>query len=358
MVVSGVVSFAFTAHVAGLVSVPFPGIEYSTLDHGAALHFATIATNNGHDGTIDPNPFLMPARVESLTDFSHRAVHVAAGLGKKIAKIYYGASPHHSYYNGCSTGGRQGISVASRYPRDFDGILVGAPAVNFNRLVGAAGLWATYVAANTSRAIPLPLWPVITAEILKQCDGLDGRMDGIIADPSLCSWNPDTLLCGPEDDGSTCLTRDQIDGLKKIYQPILGTNGDAIFPAYDAGAEGDIPPPPLPFVGSGVIPMPTVVRRPLLCRLNLIVTYPPTVVLNRRSGTTTRYTGIPHGRLMDFQFLMSNMRILLTLLGFLLGPTLSTGWVNSRTMAGRSSHTMVPAIRYIILSSPWCLEIH
>ena len=202
----------------------------------------------------------MPARTESLTDFSHRAVHVAAVLGKKIASIYYGVSPHHSYYNGCSAGGRQGISVASQYPEDFDGIITGAPGVNWNHLLGATGIWASYVAANTSNAIPIPLWStVITPEILKQCDGLDGRMDGIIADPSLCSWNPDTLLCGPKDNGTTCLTQDQVDGLRKFYQPILGTNGNPIFPAYDPGAEGDIA---LSVPMNGVIPITTVVRRP------------------------------------------------------------------------------------------------
>jgi len=301
-------SSSFVAHAPCPVSVnhvpvlPLLGVDYVLLDYGTFLHFAVIATNNGHDGNSDPAPFLMPARIESLTDFSHRAVHMAAVLGKKIASTYYGASPHHSYYNGCSAGGRQGISVASRYPEDFDGIVVGAPAVNWNQFLGADGIWATYVAANTSSEIPLPLWgTVITQEILRQCDGLDGRLDGIITDPSLCSWNPGALLCRPEDDGTTCLTQDQVDGLRKLYQPILGTNGDIIFPAYDPGAEGD---PTLPFPMNGVIPAITVVRRPLQDQLNRIVPYSLVVAFNRRSGTTMRYTGSPCDRLMGSQSLI------------------------------------------------------
>lgn len=166
---------------------------------------------------------------------------MAALLGNKIASMYYGASPHHSYYNGCSAGGRQGISVASRYPDLFDGILIGAPALDWNRFLGATQVWASFVAANTSSAIPLPQWSaIVTPEILRQCDQLDGRMDGIITDPSLCSWNPESLLCGPGDNVTGCLLQDQVNGLKKFYQPILGTNGDFLLPAFDPGAEGDL----------------------------------------------------------------------------------------------------------------------
>lgn len=183
----------------------------------------------------------MPVRVETVTDFSHRAVHTIAVLGKKIASTYYGTEPHHSYYNGCSAGGRQGISVASRYPDDFDGVIVGSPAIDWNRFLGSTVILASYVAVNTSRAIPIPLWEsLITPEILKQCDGIDGKVDGIITDPSLCSWDPETLLCGPGDNATTCLTQDQVNGLEKFYQPILGTEGEVIFPAYDPGAEGDV----------------------------------------------------------------------------------------------------------------------
>ena len=253
---------ALTRNGSGLADhccvLPSSGIGYPFLDHGSAHHFATIATNNGHDGSLVADPFLMPARIESVTDFSHRAVHVAVKIGKRLASRYYGVAPHHSYYNGCSAGGRQGISVASRYPEDFDGIIVGTPGVDWNRFMGASAIWASYVAANTSSAIPLPLWnTTITQEVLRQCDGLDGKVDGVITDPSRCSWNPETLLCGPKDDGTSCLTQDQIDGLKKLYQPVLGTNGEVLIPPYDPGAEGDIS---IPIPMNGALPLPAMVR--------------------------------------------------------------------------------------------------
>jgi len=221
--------------------LPPPGIDYSHLDQGSFLHFATIGTNNGHDGLLDPNPFLLPDRIESVTDFSYRSVHVAVGIGKQIASSYYGVAPHRSYYNGCSAGGREGISVASRYPEDFDGIAVGAPALDWSHFLGAYGILAPYIAANTSREIPMSLWQnTITPAILSQCDGLDGKMDGIISDPSLCQWNPETVLCRPGGNGTSCLTRDQVDGLRKFYQPVRGANGTIIFPTFERGAEADL----------------------------------------------------------------------------------------------------------------------
>lgn len=254
-----------------MLVLPFPGVNYPNIDQGAALNFASISTNNGHDGTFDPLPFLMPSRIESVTDFAYRAVEVAAVLGKKIAAAYYGAESHHSYYNGCSAGGRQGISVASRNPDLFDGILVGSPAIDWNRFIGAPAIWAFYVAVNTSSAIPLPLWDsVVAPEVLKQCDAIDGKVDGIINDPSLCSWNPDTLLCGPGQNTTTCLIQHQIDGLKRFYQPILGTKGELVFAAYEPGAEADIS---LEFPQNGIVSPATVVRRSLLDQSYRIVSY-------------------------------------------------------------------------------------
>ena len=128
--------------------------------------------------------------------------------------------------------------------------------------MGAAAIWASYVAVNTSAAIPIPLWnTTITQEVLRQCDALDGKVDGIITDPSLCKWDPQTLLCLPGGDGTNCLTQAQIDGLKKLYQPIVGTDGEVIVAPYDAGAEGDVT---LPFPMNGEMPLPTLVRQPLL----------------------------------------------------------------------------------------------
>ncbi|KAF9648960.1 tannase and feruloyl esterase [Thelephora ganbajun] len=218
-------------------------VDYANLDHGSYLHFATIGTNNGHDGNFNAPAFLMPSKNESVTNFSHRSIHVAAQVGKNITSIYYGSDPHHSYYDGCSAGGRQGISAAYHYPDDFDGVIAGAPGIDWNDLLGASAIWASHVAFNSCSFIPIHVWEtVVTPEILKQCDGLDGRVDGMISNPDTCQFNPTTLLCTEEDaeDPSKCLIQAQVDGLRKFYEPIYDSHRNLLFSRFDPGAEGDL----------------------------------------------------------------------------------------------------------------------
>jgi len=219
-----------------------PGVDYPNLDQGSYLHFATIGTNNGHDGNFNAPAFLMPTRSESVTDFSHRSIHVAAQVGKDITSIYYRSDPHHSYYNGCSAGGRQGVSTAYHYPDDFDGVIAGAPGIDWNDLLGSSAIWASHVALNTPSYIPKNVWQtVVTPEILKQCDALDGRVDGMIANPDVCQFDPTTLLCTEKhaQDPSKCLIQAQVNGLKEYYKPIYGSHGDLLYSRFDPGAEGD-----------------------------------------------------------------------------------------------------------------------
>jgi feruloyl esterase len=222
------------------ISAPL-GIDYANLDHGSNLHFATIGTNNGHDGSFDATAFLMPSKAETVMDFSHRSIHVAAQVGKKVTSIYYGSDPHHSYYDGCSAGGRQGISAAYHYPDDFDGVVAGAPGIDWNDVMGISAIWASHVAAGTHSFIPTNIWEtVVTPEILKQCDALDGRVDGMIANPDDCRFDPTTLLCAKAADPSKCLTQSQIDGLKGFYAPIYDSHKKLLVSRFDPGAEGDM----------------------------------------------------------------------------------------------------------------------
>ena len=180
---------------------------------------------------------------QTVTDFSHRSIHVAAQVGKNITSIYYGSNPHHSYYDGCSAGGRQGISAAYHYPDDFDGVIAGAPAIDWNDLLGSSAIWASHVAFKNCSFIPTNVWEAtVTPEILRQCDALDGRVDGMIADPNVCNFDPTTLLCTDKDiaNPAGCLIQPQVDGLKEFYKPIYRSNGDILFSRFDPGAEADM----------------------------------------------------------------------------------------------------------------------
>ncbi|KAJ7343064.1 tannase and feruloyl esterase [Mycena albidolilacea] len=222
-------------------------VDYVALDYGSSLHFASLGTDNGHDGGGGADPgdahqFLNHPEV--IADYAWRAVHVEAVIGKQIVQAYYGKATAKSYFLGCSTGGRQGTQAALKFPDDFDGILGGAPAVNFNHLLGWAGMISRYFGAPSSPPEASPkwltpdLWALVTAEILRQCDDLDGVVDGIITEPDSCGFRPEALQCtGGQTTG--CLTPIQVEALKNLYSPLYGLRGQLLYPRFSPGAEAD-----------------------------------------------------------------------------------------------------------------------
>ncbi|KAJ7689575.1 tannase and feruloyl esterase [Mycena rosella] len=220
-------------------------IDYASMDYGASLHFATFGIDNGHDGNTGV-PFLNHPEV--INDFAWRAVHVEAVVGKQIVQAYYGTPAAKSYWLGCSTGGRQGTQAALKFPADFDGILAGAPATDWNHLIGWLGMNSLHVGGaapadapvndTSPKFIPETLWPVVSAEILRQCDALDGVVDGIITEPDTCDFRPEPLACKGKQTAN-CLTPPQIQALRNIYSPLLDVHGKLLYPRYSPGAEAD-----------------------------------------------------------------------------------------------------------------------
>ncbi|KAG6859818.1 hypothetical protein C0995_003511 [Termitomyces sp. Mi166 len=214
-------------------------IDYTNLDYGTSLHFATVGSNNGHNGN-DGIAFLN--ELEVLADFSFRAVHLESVIGKQIVEAYYGRPHDKAYFLGCSMGGRQGTQSALMYPEDFDGIVAGAPATNFNFFEGWAAMLGQRIGApdptGNDSFIPPELWDVVAAEVLRQCDGQDGVEDGIITEPDECRFRPEAILCVPGQE-SGCLSIFQINALNEIYRPLFGRNGEFLYSRYDPGAEAD-----------------------------------------------------------------------------------------------------------------------
>ncbi len=133
--------------------------------------------------------------MELQTDFATRSLHLMAVIGKQLVQQFYGAEPKYSYWNGCSTGGRQGLRMAQDHPEDYDGILAGAPAIHWDRFQ-AAMLWypwchsATTVAqwaAATATAMAAK-YRLATERAVAACDLLDGVKDGLLADPRQCKY--------------------------------------------------------------------------------------------------------------------------------------------------------------------------
>ncbi|KAJ6490683.1 tannase and feruloyl esterase [Mycena vitilis] len=214
-------------------------IDYADLDYGSSLHFAAVGSDNGHDGNSGTAFLNHP---EIINDFAFRAIHVEAVIGKQIVHAYYGTPAAKSYYLGCSTGGRQGTQAALKFPADFDGIVAGAPATDWNHLILWLGTLSHYVGAPTSGASPKflspALWAVVSAEILRQCDALDGVVDGIITEPDACDFRSEAIQCtGRNTTG--CLTPVQVESVKNVFSPLFGVEGQLLFPRYSPGAEAD-----------------------------------------------------------------------------------------------------------------------
>ncbi|KAF7344078.1 Carboxylic ester hydrolase [Mycena venus] len=225
-------------------------IRYDDLDYMTAQHYATVGTNNGHDGDTVRSFLNNP---DSAIDFASRAVHIEAVVGKQLVEAYYARPPAYSYFSGCSTGGRQATQAALKHPDDFDGILAGAPAIDFNHLIFWSGILTRHIGApdpTSPSFIPLASWKLIGDEVLRQCDALDGIKDGIITEPDACDFRPESLLCSTDTPSKNkfCLTLPQVEALLKIYSPLYGTAGELLYPRFDPGAEKS---PLLPYLFGG-----------------------------------------------------------------------------------------------------------
>jgi feruloyl esterase len=217
-------------------------ISMGAVDGAVRKGFASSSTDTGHDAAKEPLATFAyvtpdnPNGKRKLIDFAYLSVHETAVLSKKVIAAYYGAAPKYSYWVGCSTGGRQGLQEAQRYPDDFDGLVVGAPGVSLTGNV-TRRIWVGQV-ENGDGAIPEAKLPLLTKAIYDKCDALDGLKDGLIDDPRNCPFDPakDLAKCA-SGDSPECFTAAQIDALKKIYGGPKDSKGKQIMYGELPGSE-------------------------------------------------------------------------------------------------------------------------
>jgi tannase/feruloyl esterase len=214
-------------------AIPGPG---GALDRG----FAVTSTDTGHqaDG-IDARWALQ--NLERQLNFGYLAVHRTAETAKAIVRQYYSRGPHHAYFAGCSSGGRQGLMEAQRFPQDFDGVVSGAPVFDWTRALAAS-------VKNAQAAFPDPAAlakPIITADslkllqarVLQACDAKDGVADGVIDDPTTCAFDVASIpACAGDAPGPDCLTRAQRTVIRRIYSPLTDDQG-VVYEGQPVGAE-------------------------------------------------------------------------------------------------------------------------
>ena len=195
--------------------------------------YATVGTDTGHQGDLFDASWALN-NLERQLNFGYLAVHRTAETAKAILRNYYGTTEKRSYFLGCSNGGRQGLMEAQRFPDDFDGIVVGAPALDF---VGLAARFVKDMQAvfpdprNLSRPMFTPeTLKSVEAQIVRQCDAVDRVTDGLLDDPRRCKIDVA---------GLAGLSDGQRSALETIYAETSGRGG-VIYPGQPVGGEGEI----------------------------------------------------------------------------------------------------------------------
>lgn len=202
-------------------------------DHRLAQGYAVANSNTGHDSGVEPGASF-GTNLDSVIDFGHRAVHLTAVVSKTVVRAYYGRAAEYTYFEGCSTGGRQGLMEAQRYPGDFDGIVAGAPVFDYES-VNANVVWmaqqtfkdgfAGNLAFDTDGdGAPDSLTKLekLRDAVLATCDAIDGIADGLIDDPLACDFQPAAdlvaLMCPADVDADGCFTNRQIQLVTDYYR--------------------------------------------------------------------------------------------------------------------------------------------
>ncbi|MFC8796592.1 tannase/feruloyl esterase family alpha/beta hydrolase [Promicromonospora sp. NPDC057138] len=223
------------------------GGGYQAGDFGAPLvqgvkdGYATASTDAGVKTGLDASWSLTPdgsLNQPLLTNFASRSVHDLAVVGKDVTKKFYATPASYSYWNGCSTGGRQGYAEAQEYPRDFQGILADAPAVSWDRFA-VATLWPQVVFHEEGVSPTKCELGAFNTAAVAACDTIDGVRDGIIDNPQACRWDPRELVGTQVDcDGQTVtISAGVADAVRKIWAGPVSADGRKLWYGPNKGAD-------------------------------------------------------------------------------------------------------------------------
>jgi feruloyl esterase len=218
-------------------------ISYAAMATALAGGYAAASTDTGHTGPSS-NTF---AHEEVLVDFAHRAVHETTVAAKRAIDAFYGEAPRFSYFAGCSTGGRQALVAAQRYPDDFDGIVAGAPAVETS-LQAHGQIWISRALSAASGSFSRDDLTLLHNGVLEACDAQDGARDGVLENPLACTFDPNVLVCREGSAPGSCLTPAQVAAARQVYAGAShARTGAPLFPGLERGSELGWSPTPVSY---------------------------------------------------------------------------------------------------------------
>ena len=190
-------------------------IAYPAMAIALTRGYATSSTDTGHTGGGANWALGHP---EKVVDFGWRAVHEMTVASKKVIASHTGRAPAFSYWNGCSAGGRQAMKEAQRFPDDFNGIIAGAPGLDWTGRSAQAVRIAKTLERNDAGRLSAKDTQLLHRAAVDACDAGDGLKDGLISDPEHCRFDPGVLQCAGSA-RSDCLTAGQIETARLIYSP-------------------------------------------------------------------------------------------------------------------------------------------
>jgi feruloyl esterase len=200
----------------------FSGGSAGGVNQPATQGYAAGATDTGHEGASGSFALGPDGKHnwQLIRDNGHVGIHEMTVTGKALTEAMYGVAPRYSYFNGCSTGGRQGLMEAQRYPQDYNGIMSGSPAINWTKL-HPQQMWGTVVMNAENNPIAACKLQAATAAAIAACDTIDGVKDGVIEDPIRCTYDPKALIgtsagdCGSITEADANIIRKMWDGPRR-----------------------------------------------------------------------------------------------------------------------------------------------
>lgn len=206
--------------------------NYQDMESGLLKGYAVASSDGGH--SPDNIPFtgmFALGQPEKIIDFAYRAIHAMTVRGKQVVTQHYDRPIEYSYFKGCSTGGRQGVMAAQRYPGDFDGIIASALANQHISMHTASVASHVDLARHPEKAIDAETAQFVSQTILEHCDT---RKEGFVQNPAQCQFDFSSLKCG-NSTSESCLSTDQLKTVETFYNGLHMKSGEPVFAGQPLG---------------------------------------------------------------------------------------------------------------------------